>query len=260
MQVDQYWNGQLKFSQILPDFEASLKKMSSASMALAESCSIEKLTYGEELRQWFEWTSGEGISTDIPVIIHGGYWRALDAENHRFMMAGFLDTHQTIANVEYRLMPNVRLKDVVHDTITAVHALSKQFPKRKFLLVGHSAGAHLALSAVRDAEIRDSVKAIVALSGIFDLRPIKDSFLQAELSLTAEEIEEFSLSPVDVRVPTVFANGSDETAEYLRGSALMASAELATWTLWDNANHMSLPFEAISRTAEIQNLLEQLGG
>jgi arylformamidase len=86
---------------------------------------------------------------------------------------------------------------------------------------GHSAGAHLVsyLAAKGPHEHQMPaipVRALLLVSGIYDLRPITTSFLQPELNLTAQEVAEWSpieaeQSP-DTRV--VLVVGHDETEPF----------------------------------------------
>ena len=142
-----YLDGQLKFSAFLPDFTTALDRMAADSEAAAAAHDLTRAAYGDDPRQWVEWMAGSGPDRYLPVILHGGYWRALEAETHRFMMSGFAGAGSAVANIEYRLVPQVRLADVVADAKAALDLLCRTFPDQALILIGHSAGAHLALSA-----------------------------------------------------------------------------------------------------------------
>ncbi|WP_136440709.1 alpha/beta hydrolase [Pacificoceanicola onchidii] len=253
--MQRFWDSQFKFSAILPGFGDALERMARDSATVTEQFAFEKAPYGPHPRQWVEWVSGTGPKDLLPVIIHGGYWRALEAENHRCMMPAFTGHGAAVGNIEYRLMPEVRLADLVADAQAGLHRLAERFPDTRFLLVGHSAGAHLALSAMTDSALRARTAGVLALSGVYDLAPVALSFLQAELRLTPSEIDTFSLRPSTDRPPTVFVNGSAETQEFLRGGALMASSGPAQWQLLEGADHMSLIGTAC---AQADHLLSQL--
>lgn len=62
------------------------------------------------------------------------------------MRAGFAAAGTSVANLEYRLMPGVRLSDCVSDVQEGLVSLLDALPASRLLLVGHSAGAHLAVS------------------------------------------------------------------------------------------------------------------
>ncbi|WP_170424029.1 alpha/beta hydrolase [Ruegeria arenilitoris] len=254
-----FWDRQFKFSEVIPDFASALDRMAKDSGAVAEHLRFSRAAYGDHSRQWVEWVEGMGPQTVLPVIIHGGYWRALQAETHRFMMPGFLSAGAAVANVEYRLMPGVRLADVVADAKSALRRLAQSFPTAQFVLVGHSAGAHLALSALTDATLADRTLGVLSISGVYDLAPVRLSFLQSELSLTPDEVAAFTLSPDSTRPPVLYINGSAETPEYLRGGALMSQAENADWHVIDGADHMSLTWATCDQAETLLSKLYSLG-
>jgi arylformamidase len=252
-----FWNSQFKFSEVLPDFADSVARMAADSRRVSDSHTFDRQSYGTHPRQWVEWISGRGPETLLPVILHGGYWRALEAETHRFMMPAFRDHGAFVANVEYRLMPEVRLGDVVADTLAAVRLLMDRFPSSKLLLIGHSAGAHLAVSALRDPDVARRTQGVLALSGVYDLAPVALSFLQDELQLTQEEQSTFSLAADEPRPPVLYVNGAAETHEFLRSGALMSRGERAGWSVLDRENHMSLTWAACAQSdALVSSLIE----
>ena len=178
------------------------------------------------------------------------------AEDHRFMMAGFAAAGTSVANLEYRLMPGVRLSDCVSDVQEGLVSLLDALPASRLLLVGHSAGAHLAVSALANARIAERALGGIARSGIYDLRPVQLSFLRSELHLTDAEVASHSLFPADDRPPVLYVNGRDATHEFLRASALMASKGRSAWQLL-TGNHMTLTWQAVENAS---NLVRKLGG
>lgn len=253
-----YWNTQLKFSDFLPDFGTLLDRMASESAEVEAREEFLRASYGHDPRQWVEWIRGSGPTNVLPVILHGGYWRALEAETHRFMLPAFKELGCAVANVEYRLMPHVRLADVVSDVVAALQLLTQQFPNAQLILIGHSAGAHLALSALKNPEIKNRTKGVIAISGVYDLAPVALSFLQAEINLTQDEIAAFSLAPEPTRPPVIYVNGSDETHEYLRGGSLMAKSENAQWHVIEGANHMTLTWATCAESTSLFATLFEL--
>ena len=253
-----YWDSQMKFSEILPDYQKMLDQMAADSASVVPHDRFQRAAYGDHPRQWVEWKEGEGPNSILPVIIHGGYWRALDAANHRFMMPSFEAHGANVDNVEYRLIPEVRLADVVEDVRKALTLLVAQFPSAALLVVGHSAGAHLALSAMSDPNLARRTKGIISLSGVYDLAPVALCFVQEELHLTDEEITSFSLSPSDRRPPVLYVNGSAETHEYLRGGSLMAQLGASRWMILEGANHLSLTWAACEQADALVTSLFEL--
>jgi arylformamidase len=177
----------------------------------------------------------------MPVLIHGGYWRALRAEDHRFVLPGLARIGCGVANIEYRLMPSVRMADVVTDVAAALRTIAAVFPGTALLPVGHSAGAHLAVASLHlDPGLQQRVSGVVAISGAFDLSLIARSFLQAELSLTPEEIGRFSIASLP-NVPTLLITGTEETEPFQdQADALAMTAAHARRLRVAHCHHMSI--------------------
>ncbi|MEO0975906.1 MAG: alpha/beta hydrolase [Pseudomonadota bacterium] len=240
------WNPQFRFSDVLEDFNDWLEWRDAASRTAERSLSFERIAYGAHDRQWIEATEcGPVQSAVMPVFIHGGYWRSLSAEDHRCVLTGLSSLGNRCANVEYRLMPEFRLNDLVGDAVAALDRLATLYSNdTRFLLVGHSAGAHLAISAALRAALRaglsDRLAGVVGISGVYDLAPVAKSFLQDEIGLTNEEIRSHSLIGASVGVPLLCVVGGDETDEFKRQSLAMAESAEAGHLVVRGAHHLSI--------------------
>ena len=164
----------------------------------------------------------------ILMYIHGGFWRSLDAATFSFMAQGFVPAGATVAVIDYPLIPSVTLPQIAASCRRAVAWLTKNAasfgasPDRLFV-AGNSAGGHLATVLADRAWPAehglpaDVVKGACAISGIFELAPIRLCHEQEVLRLTPEHVAEMSPARHIPRAaaPTVFAVGGDETAEFL---------------------------------------------
>lgn len=236
------WNPQFRFSDVLEDFDDWLRWRDSASRAAERSLSFERIAYGAHDRQWIETTEcGPVQSAVVPVFLHGGYWRSLSAEDHRCVLTGLSGLGNRCANVEYRLMPEFRMDDLVGDAIAALTRLARLYPNdTRFLLVGHSAGAHLAVSAALKAGLSERLAGVVAVSGVYDLAPVAKSFLQDEIGLTDDEILSHSLIGASTGAPLLCVVGGNETDEFKRQSLAMAESAGAGHLVVRGAHHLSI--------------------
>lgn len=234
-----YWDSQFLFSEILPDYEFCRNWMAEQSGRAASQIELRRETYGSADRQWFE-MSGAGSGPYVPVFVHGGYWCLLEAEIHRFLFPGLARLGPVQANVEYRLMPGARLADLIEDVATALTSIARQTEGR-LIVMGHSAGGHLAVTATRRAGLGERVAAVVPISGIFDLEPIAWSFLQNTLALTPDEIASSPLRSAQAGdPPTLVAVGDCETGEFIRQSEGFASRIGAPVLRVGGAHHMNV--------------------
>lgn len=118
-------------------------------------------SYGDHPEQIIDvWDGGDTAA----VLIHGGYWRQ---RYDRSTIAGFAEwlagQGLSVANLEYRRIPGWPV--IFDDVAAGVDASVKLFPGRRIVLVGHSAGGHLALLAAD----RPGVAKVVAVGGLCDL-------------------------------------------------------------------------------------------
>jgi arylformamidase len=189
----------------------------------------------------------EARPAPVLVFIHGGFWRSLDAATFAFVGGAFAPRGALVAVLDYPLIPQVRMADIVAHVRMALGWLSRNAAAhggdpRRLHVGGHSAGGQLAVLAAetdwqRDAGIAaGAVRGILSISGVFDLAPVRLSFQQDQLGFTAEECAQFS--PVN-RVPSgapplIVAVGGAETQEFVDQSLDYA----ARWRAAGNAADM----------------------
>lgn len=155
------------------------------------------------------------------VFIHGGYWQRNSKEVFSCMAEGPLAAGLDVALVGYTLAPDATLGIILEEVRTAIQVLRREgaqigFARAKLIVSGWSAGAHLAASVM---DMRE-VDAGLAISGIYDLQPIRLGALNDKLGLTAEDA--IRLSPIrDVPATAaelVVAYGTEELPELQRQS------------------------------------------
>jgi arylformamidase len=211
--------------------------------------------YGSSPRERLDLFFPRDVKPGAPVhiFIHGGYWRAGAKEDHAFVADAVTAAGAIAAIVEYELVPAVRLGEQVRQVRRAVewiamHALEFGGDPARLSASGHSAGAMLCwfLSAAGSGEVAPPAicpRAMLLVSGIYDLAPIATSFLQAELHLTEQEIADWS--PLNGRIaqPTAFALavGEDETRPFHDQARALAAKFLAGANIdvLGGLNHMS---------------------
>ncbi|WP_169798730.1 alpha/beta hydrolase [Falsihalocynthiibacter arcticus] len=204
------------------------------------SLSFERMAYGKGPRQFVEISGRPSREEILPVFIHGGYWRALEAESHRFVLPALHARTGAVANLEYRLLPHVSLPEIVADVAAGLRLISNHFGCR-VAVIGHSAGGHLAVMSAR--QLPDTVVAAVAISGFFDLTPLAWSFLREEVGLTSADLND--QSPQEIWVghtarQVLLAVGQNETPEFHRQAQMFASSHGATFVEIPATHHMTV--------------------
>ena len=159
-----------------------------------------------------------------------------------------------VAVAGYRLCPEVNVADIIADVREAALLLHRTFRKR-MIVCGHSAGAHLASTLVaadwqnEDAP-SDFVRSGLGISGVFDLAPLIETEMNLDLRLDADSAHADSPAywPVPKCVRFEAWVGGDESSEFLRQSQLIAErwsaagAETRFETV-PGANHFTAPSE-----------------
>lgn len=154
--------------------------------------------------------------------IHGGYWQMNDKEAYAFLAEGLLPAGFNLALIEYTLAPEARMDQIVAEVRRAVAWLLDHLaelggdPKRLYVS-GHSAGGHLTAMAMNDARVAGGI----AISGLYELEPIRLSYLNEKLGLDATEAARNS--PIRhlpaSAAPLVVTVGLGELPELIRQSA-----------------------------------------
>ncbi len=172
------------------------------------------------------------------VYIHGGYWRALDKRDQSFVAPPFVAAGAMVVLPNYALCPAVTIEHIVLQLVQSLawvwrHAAEHGGDPARIVVAGHSAGGHLAAMmlacdwrAVAPDLPADLVKGALAVSGVFELEPLRHApFLAPDLNLDAATARK--LSPAAMPAPRgrlVAVVGGDESEEFLRQNALIAEA------------------------------------
>ena len=170
------------------------------------------LRYGQAERNRFDHFPGDP-GRPLLVFIHGGYWQMRAKEVFAFIAEGPLAHGIGVALVGYTLAPAIRLDGIVAEIRAALDYIAKKHPK--VVLSGWSAGGHLTAMCMS----HPAVQAGLAISGIYDLEPMRLSYINDKLRL--DEAEQKRNSPVLLPVtnkPLVVAYGKAELPELQRQS------------------------------------------
>jgi len=207
----------------VPDHPAVMQRWRETAEAARAARPPVEIAYGPGPRELMDLFSA-GPDAPVAVFLHGGYWQALDKDWFSGIAPAFLAGGVSLAIPSYDLCPDVRLGVILRQVSAAVEAVRARTGARP-VVFGHSAGGHM--SACMLSEGRAS--AAIAISGVFDLRPLIPTSLNAALDL--DEREAAALSPIHWPVPngstpggTVLdcIVGADESPEFLRQSKMMA--------------------------------------
>lgn len=147
------------------------------------------------------------------VFIHGGYWRAQSKTDAPIMVPAMTHAGVAVCTLEYTLLPKSTLFETVREMRSAMawlyqHAFHYGIDPDRIVVSGSSAGGHLAAMLAAQGwqdSYRlpaDVIKGMVALSGLYDLRPLCDTHINEWLRLHPEQAR--LLSPMFHMPPPSF--------------------------------------------------------
>ncbi len=204
------------------------------------------VAYGPRERNKWDLFPGENPNAPCLVWIHGGYWQARSREHFSCLAEGILARGWSAALPGYTLAPDATLTEIVREVRNALDWLGAHGGAHGIagpvILSGWSAGGHLTAMEL-DHPI---VKAGLAISGLFELGPMRDTYLNERLKLTDEEIA--TLSPLrlpSAKKPLAIAYGTAELPVLVANSrdyhAHRARAHLPGPLIGvSNANHYTI--------------------
>jgi len=177
------------------------------------------LAYGPGERNKWDLFPSDNPKAPCLVHIHGGYWQNRNREVFSCFAEGVLARGWSAALPGYTLAPNATLTQIVGELRNALDWLADQGSLHGIagpvILSGWSAGGHLAALLLD----HPSITAGLAISGIFELGPIRDTYLNERLKLTDEEIA--TLSPLrlpSIGKPLAISYGTAELPVLVRNS------------------------------------------
>ncbi|MDH4189163.1 MAG: alpha/beta hydrolase [Betaproteobacteria bacterium] len=223
--------------ELVPEHPGILARWAEGSARARNTmtCYLDR-RYGESPKETLDLFPARKGDGTCMLFIHGGYWRSLDKQDFSFLAPTWVGSGVSLAVVNYDLCPAVTVEEIVLQMLRASrwlyrHAEEYGMDQDRLYVSGHSAGAQLAAMMmcahwpVYDRELpRDLYKGALAVSGVYDLRPlIQVDWLQADLHL--DEASALKVSPAFLppatRAPVMTCVGGRESGEFKRQNALI---------------------------------------
>lgn len=207
-----------------PGHPAVMERWRQSALAARDAHPPAQIAYGSGEREVMDLFEA-APDAPVAVFLHGGYWQALDKDWFSGLAPALHQHGVSLAVPSYDLAPAVRLGTILKQVREAVDLIRARNGGKRPVVFGHSAGGHM--SACMLSEARAS--AAVAISGVFDLRPLIGTSINTALNL--DENTAAALSPIFWPIPngstpggTVLdcLVGGDESPEFLRQSKMMA--------------------------------------
>ena len=227
---------------------------------------VLNVPYGATLDETLDIFPAAERNAPVWMFIHGGYWRSMSSKDFSGVALGPHALGFTTVVVNYALCPGVTIDEIVRQiraSLAWVHRNISAYgaDPTRIVLGGHSAGAHLTAMAIMTPWATQygmpetPVSAAMLISGVFDLRPLKYSYLQPALQLDDGLIQRCSpllrleakgqhISMSGKQTPVLVSWGAMESREFQRQStdfheAWTASGGRSETHCQDSRDHFS---------------------
>src|ERR1700712_5871744 len=141
------------------------------------------LRYGPRERNRIDFLKAADKAPTL-LFIHGGYWQARAKEVFTVVAEGPMAHGINVALIGYTLAPEATLDEIVAEIHSGIDFLTGKLSALggaagDLVVSGWSAGGHLTAMALSNAHVRGGM----AISGVYDLEPIRHSYLDEKLKL-----------------------------------------------------------------------------
>jgi len=215
----------------LDPFIQAYKDQSRAAYG-AVSGGVHTLAYGAKVSQSIDLAlPAQAKDAPLHVFIHGGYWQELSKKESFFPATGSLSHGIGFAALDYTLAPHASMDEIVAEIVAALRHLRDQAARlgidhTRIVVSGSSAGAHLAAMACLEMEPAEHPAGLILLSGIYDLRPLVDIYVNDALGMdeAAAQRNSPTLRAIADFPPSLIAWAQHDTDEFKRQSRQFAQS------------------------------------
>jgi len=196
---------------------------------------VDGAAFGAEPRQRLDVWAPKQAGAKRPVIVffYGGSWNSGLREGYGFAARALAARGFVVVVPDYRLVPDVRWPGFVEDGAAAVrwvlaNVAAHGGDPEKVAVMGHSAGAHIALLLALDRRwgVADRIRAAVSLAGPTDFLPFATGGAADAALGNASDLKDtqpISFARGDAS-PLLLLHGTDDTTVLPRNSERLAAA------------------------------------
>lgn len=239
-------DAQYKASAAVPDAMALMRGYTERSRQARERlrCSLD-VPFGPTLDETLDVFPAERPGAPVFVFIHGGYWRAFSSKDFSFVALGLQPLGITTVVVNYSLCPKVTIDEITRQARAAVAWTLRGSgvhggDAARVAVGGHSAGGHLTAMCLQARWAEDyglppdPIAAAVLVSGVYDIEPLRHSYLQPDIQLDDGVVRRNSplFTVRACATPALITWGADESTEFARQSQSLHAA-------WEGAGNRS---------------------
>jgi arylformamidase len=266
---------------LVPDLPAYQQWNAEESKRVAARIKHERdIAYGEAAIQKLDIYPAAKSGAPVLIDLHGGGWTAGSKNARAYPAEAVVGRGVTWVPIDYGLAPTFKMDAIVDHVRQAVAWVSKNIqryggdPKRIFVS-GNSAGGHLAATTVmagwhaKYGVPEDVVKGACAMSGVYDLNPLRLASHGPNEQLQMDEAEAKRNSPIFAiaksQRPMIVAWGAPETEGFKSQGinyvkALKEANIDVTEVVVPGAHHYAMSREIMNRDSEIHSAIMKMIG
>ena len=165
------------------------------------------------------------------IFFYGGSWDSGSKSDYLFVAQALTASGYTVVIPDYRIYPEVRFPAFVEDGAQAVRWTSDRVGSNKLFVMGHSAGAHIALLLMTNTPYlaaagvdRVLLRGVIGLSGPYDFLPLTSAkLIDIFGSANNPDMEAITFAKAPLP-PALLIHGTADDTVYPRNSEHMAAA------------------------------------
>jgi acetyl esterase/lipase len=191
------------------------------------------IAYGPLPRQKLDLYTPEKPRADGKSVIffYGGSWDSGSKGDYLFVAQALASRGVTTIIADYRLYPEVRFPTFLDDAAQATRWAADKVGLEKLYVMGHSAGAHIALMLAANTPYlaragvdRTKMAGVIGLAGPYDFLPLKSAkLIDIFGGANRPEIQAITFAQAPLP-PTLLLHGTADTTVYPRNSENLAAA------------------------------------
>ena len=199
----------------------------------------KNIAYGDHKRQKLDVYSPTKPKANAPTLVffYGGAWDSGSKDDYRFVAQAFAEQGYPVIIPDYRLYPEIKFPDFLDDAAQSVK-WSSDNTQSPIVIMGHSAGAHIAAMLVLDEQYldridmdRERLKAWIGLSGPYDFLPFTSRKVKSIFSSADNTDQTQPIHFADKKsIPTLLIHGLNDKRVLPRNSKNLAKVLKANET------------------------------
>jgi acetyl esterase/lipase len=191
------------------------------------------IAYGADPRQKLDLYLPDRPRPDGKAVVffYGGSWDSGSKGDYLFVAQALTASGYTVIIPDYRLYPEVRFPAFVQDGAQAVRWASDRVGSDRLFVMGHSAGAHIALLLMTNTPYlaaagvdRMKLRGVIGLSGPYDFLPLTSAkLIDIFGGANNPEMEAITFAKAPLP-PALLIHGTADDTVYPRNSEHLAAA------------------------------------